>query len=93
VITPLGLGIFNVAYVVWIMPKDAVVPDIEAAYLERQHLLVLVVPCSTGHLQVDASDRSGRLPWDDPVKRILYQGQVLQIVAHLNEGFPHDKIQ
>jgi hypothetical protein len=27
------------------------------------------------------------------VKRIMHRGQVLQIEAHLNEGFPHDKIQ
>jgi hypothetical protein len=32
------------------------------------------------------------VPWDDPVKRILYRGQVLQVEAHLNEGFTHDNI-
>jgi hypothetical protein len=74
-------------------PEDAVVPDVEALHLERQHLLALVVPYSTGHLQVDASDRCGRLPWDDPVKHIMYCGQVFLIEAHLDEGFPHDKIQ
>jgi hypothetical protein len=73
--------------------EDAVVPDVKASYLERQCLLTLVVPCSIGHLQVDASDRCGQLPWDDPVKRILHRGQVLQIEAHLNEGFLHNKIQ
>jgi hypothetical protein len=40
-------------------PEDAVVPDVEASYLERQHFLALVVPRSTGHLQVDVSDRCG----------------------------------
>jgi hypothetical protein len=73
--------------------EDAVIPDVEAGHLERQYLLALVVPCSTKHLQVDASDGSGRLLWDNPMKLIMYGGQVFQIEAHLDEGFPHDKIQ
>jgi hypothetical protein len=40
-------------------PENAVVPDVKAGYLKRQHLLALVVPYSTGHLQVDASNVSG----------------------------------
>jgi hypothetical protein len=32
------------------------------------------------------------LPWDDHVKRIMYESQVFQIEAHLDEGFPYDKI-
>jgi hypothetical protein len=40
-------------------PGDAVVPDVKTDQLERQHLLTLVVPCSTEHLHVDASDGSG----------------------------------
>jgi hypothetical protein len=74
-------------------PEDAVLPDVKVSYLEHQHLLTFVVPCFTGHLQVNVFNRCGRLPWDDPVKRIMYQGQVLQIETHLDEGFPHDKIQ
>jgi hypothetical protein len=69
------------------------VPDVEASYLECQHLLELVVPWSTWNLLVDVSDRRRQLPWDDLVKRILYRGQFLQIEAHLDEGFSHDKIQ
>jgi hypothetical protein len=74
-------------------PEDAVIPDVGAGYLEYQHLLAFIVPRSTGHLQVDTSDRCVQLPCNDPMKRILYRGQVLQIEAHFDEGFPHDKIQ
>jgi hypothetical protein len=73
-------------------PEDVVVPDDEAGHLERQHLLTLVDSCLTGHFQVDASDRCRLLLYDDPLKHIMYRDQVFQIEAHLNEGFPHDKI-
>jgi hypothetical protein len=53
-------------------PKDTVVSNVKAGHLERQHLLALIVPYSTRHLQVDALDGSGRLLWDDPVKRIMH---------------------
>jgi hypothetical protein len=37
-------------------PENAVLPDVEASHLERQHLPALVVPYPTRHLQVNASD-------------------------------------
>jgi hypothetical protein len=72
--------------------EDSVLPNVKASF-KCQYLLALVVSCSIGHLQVDVPNGSGRLPWDDPVKRIMYGGQVFQIDAHLDEGFSHDKIQ
>jgi hypothetical protein len=41
--------------------EDAVVLDVKAGHLKCQYLIALVVPCSTGHLQVDAFDGCGRL--------------------------------
>jgi hypothetical protein len=42
--------------------QDTVVSDVEASQFECQHLPVLIFSCPTGHLQVDVSDVSGRLP-------------------------------
>jgi hypothetical protein len=39
--------------------EDAVVADVKASHLKREHLLMLVVSYSTGYLTVDVSDRSG----------------------------------
>jgi hypothetical protein len=58
-------------------PEDVVAPNIEAGYLKRQFLLALIVPYSTRQLQIDASNGSGRLPWDDPMKHIMYRGSSL----------------
>jgi hypothetical protein len=42
------------------MPLEyIVVPDVKVGHLKRQHLLALVVPYSTEHLQVNASDGCG----------------------------------
>jgi hypothetical protein len=43
-------------------PQDIVVPDIETSHLKCQHLSALVFPRPTGHIQIDVSDSSGRLP-------------------------------
>jgi hypothetical protein len=72
--------------------EDTVVPNVKAGHLERQYLLALVVPYFIRHLQVDMSDGSERLSWDDPMKRVMYGDQVFQIEAHLDEGFLDDKI-
>jgi hypothetical protein len=39
---------------------DVVVPDVEAGYLERQHI-TLIIPYFIRHLQVDTSNGSGPL--------------------------------
>jgi hypothetical protein len=42
------------------MPLEyIVVPDVKVGHIKRQHLLALVVPYSTEHLQVNASDGCG----------------------------------
>jgi hypothetical protein len=43
------------------LSKDAVVANVKACDFEHQHLPMFVVPQSTGHVYVDASDGGGRL--------------------------------
>jgi hypothetical protein len=55
-------------------PQDTVVSDVEAGHFECQHLPALIFSCPTGHLQVDASDGGGQLPWDDPMDNVMHGG-------------------
>jgi hypothetical protein len=40
-------------------PEDSVAANVEACNFKHQYLLALVIPRSTGYLQVDTSDGSG----------------------------------
>jgi hypothetical protein len=57
-------------------PEDAVVTDVEPCTFESKHLTVLVVARPTRYLEVDASDGSGRLSWDNSMERMMYQCQI-----------------
>jgi hypothetical protein len=44
------------------------------------------------HLKINSPDGSGWLSQDDSMECVMHKGQIFQIEAHLNKGFPHDKI-
>jgi hypothetical protein len=73
-------------------PQDAVVTDVDVGRLKCQHLSTFVVSCPTSYLKINSPNGGGRLSQDNTMERVLHRGQIFQIEAHLNEGFPHDEI-
>jgi hypothetical protein len=73
-------------------PQNAILSDVEAGHFEHQHLSTFVISYPTAYLEINSPNGGGRMSQDNAMECVMRRGQIFQIEAHLNEGFPHDKI-